>query len=59
MAKQTSASAPTKAVHFILQGKGGVGKSFVSAVLAQYFRSIGVAAKCVDTVGADRNLTHL
>lgn len=49
MAKQTSASAPTKAVHFILQGKGGVGKSFVSAVLAQYFRSIGVAAKCVDT----------
>jgi len=25
-------------VHLVLQGKGGVGKSFVSAILAQYFR---------------------
>lgn len=25
-----------KAVHFILQGKGGVGKSFIATLLAQY-----------------------
>lgn len=36
-------------VHFILQGKGGVGKSFVAATLAQYLRSIGREITCVDT----------
>ena len=35
---QTHPTAPTT-VHFVLQGKGGVGKSFVSAILAQYLRS--------------------
>lgn len=29
----------TNQVHFVLQGKGGVGKSLVSAILAQYFAS--------------------
>lgn len=37
-------------VHFTLQGKGGVGKSFVSALLAQYFQGIeGNTVKCIDT----------
>jgi hypothetical protein len=35
--------------HFVLQGKGGVGKSYVSAVLAQYFQHKGKPLHCVDT----------
>ena len=27
-----------KQIHFILQGKGGVGKSFIASLLAQYLR---------------------
>lgn len=39
-------------VHFILQGKGGVGKSFISAILVQYFqaRESGVQAYDTDPV---------
>jgi Mrp family chromosome partitioning ATPase len=33
-------------VHLVLQGKGGVGKSFVAAILAQYFRTKSVLVQC-------------
>lgn len=36
-------------VHITLQGKGGVGKSFVSALIAQYLRSKGQQPLCIDT----------
>jgi hypothetical protein len=36
-------------VHLVLQGKGGVGKSFVSAILAQYFRTKSPPVHCLDT----------
>jgi hypothetical protein len=37
-------------IHFILQGKGGVGKSFVSWTLAQYLQSLpNVNLLCADT----------
>ncbi len=36
-------------VHIVLQGKGGVGKSFISAILAQYFRTKTAAVHCMDT----------
>jgi cellulose biosynthesis protein BcsQ len=36
-------------VHGVLQGKGGVGKSFVSAILAQYFRTKSAPVYCLDT----------
>ncbi len=36
-------------VHFILQGKGGVGKSFAAALLAQYQKDAGRAQGLVDT----------
>ena len=36
-------------IHFILQGKGGIGKSFVAAMLAQYFDSKGADLKAFDT----------
>ena len=36
-------------VHMILQGKGGVGKSFIAATLAQYKASQGQKPLCIDT----------
>ena len=36
-------------VHIILQGKGGVGKSFIAAMIAQYKLSKGQKPICVDT----------
>jgi hypothetical protein len=36
-------------VHLVLQGKGGVGKSFVSSILAQYFRTKSAPVYCLDT----------
>lgn len=46
----TTATATTE-VHLILQGKGGVGKSLVAAILAQYFAHHQGRANvhCVDT----------
>ena len=38
-----------KQIHFVLQGKGGVGKSFVAALLAQYLKSTGNEVHCYDT----------
>lgn len=37
------------AVHLTLQGKGGVGKSFVSSLVAQYLLGKGEAITCIDT----------
>ena len=36
-------------IHIILQGKGGVGKSFIAATLAQYKASKGQKPLCIDT----------
>ena len=38
-----------KKLHLILQGKGGVGKSMIAAVLAQYKLAKGVDLLCIDT----------
>lgn len=38
-----------KNVHFTLQGKGGVGKSLVSSLIAQYLRAKGESVTVVDT----------
>lgn len=38
-----------KKVHFILQGKGGIGKSFVSTVIAQYIKQEDPDVLCLDT----------
>ena len=37
------------AVHVVLQAKGGVGKSYVATIVAQYFRSREWAVQCFDT----------
>lgn len=36
-------------IHFILQGKGGCGKSLIAAMLAQFFQSKGADLKAFDT----------
>lgn len=36
-------------IHMVLQGKGGVGKSFVAALLAQYLQDRGQRPICIDT----------
>ena len=36
-------------IHLILQGKGGVGKSFIATILAQYKRFKGQPTLCIDT----------
>ena len=45
----TEAAHASGAVHFVLQGKGGVGKSFVASILGQYFRERNKNVNCVDT----------
>jgi cellulose biosynthesis protein BcsQ len=45
----TQAANASGAVHLVLQGKGGVGKSFVASILGQYFRERNKNVKCVDT----------
>src|SRR5580692_8513213 len=47
--QQTSTNGAQASVHVVLQGKGGVGKSFVSAILAQYFRTKSAPVHCLDT----------
>ena len=58
-AKIDKNAKPTQpnAVHFTLQGKGGVGKSLVSSLLAQYFMSNeGSNVKCIDTDPVNQTL---
>src|ERR1700735_2759896 len=39
----------TSTIHLTLQGKGGVGKSLVASILAQYFRHHGREIHCIDS----------
>lgn len=45
-------------VHFVLQAKGGIGKSFVSTLLAQHVINATGAAKCFDTDQENTTFTH-
>ena len=44
---EISGNGTVASVHLVLQGKGGVGKSFVSAILAQYFRTKAAPVHCL------------
>lgn len=44
-------------IHMVLQGKGGVGKSFVSAIIAQYKASKGQTPLCIDTDPVNQTFT--
>ena len=45
-------------IHITLQGKGGVGKSLVASLLAQYFGEKGRVLRCVDTDPVNRTLAQ-
>src|SRR5690242_15353381 len=45
-------------IHITLQGKGGVGKSLVASLLAQYFGQKGRTVRCVDTDPVNRTLAQ-
>lgn len=36
-------------IHFVLQGKGGVGKSLIAVLIAQYLKRMGQKVICADT----------
>jgi hypothetical protein len=44
-------------IHFILQGKGGVGKSLVASLLCQYLQKKGSSLSAVDTDPVNKTLT--
>jgi dephospho-CoA kinase len=48
----------TNQVHFILQGKGGVGKSLIAAIVAQYFHGIGAPVNAIDTDPVNQTFTN-
>ena len=58
MAEQTNQNSHVDGVHFILQGKGGVGKSLVASFLGQYLRTTGVATRCIDTDPVNQTFTQ-
>lgn len=45
-------------VHFVVQGKGGIGKSFVSVLLAQYFLSKNANLRAFDTDQENTTFAH-
>ncbi|MFA1264071.1 conjugal transfer protein TraL (plasmid) [Xanthomonas axonopodis pv. fascicularis] len=45
-------------IHFILQGKGGIGKSFIAVMLAQFFKSKGADLKAFDTDQENTTFAH-
>ena len=45
-------------IHFVLQAKGGIGKSFVSTLLAQYLLQETGAVRCFDTDQENTTFTH-
>jgi hypothetical protein len=48
--------AQTPAIHMSLQGKGGVGKSVIASLLAQYWTARGHTVTCIDTDPVNRTL---
>ena len=45
-------------VHFVLQAKGGIGKSFVSSLLAQYLITETGSVRCFDTDQENTTFKH-
>ena len=64
MAKQSATGAEQErgdwisTVHLSLQGKGGVGKSLVASILAQYLGQRGKTVRCVDTDPVNKTLSQ-
>lgn len=48
----------TGSIHLTLQGKGGVGKSLIASILAQFFRDRGRDVRCIDTDPVNRTFAQ-
>ena len=49
-----------KTVHIVIQGKGGVGKTFIASILAQYYSEKNVApVHCFDTDPVNRSFSQI
>jgi CobQ/CobB/MinD/ParA nucleotide binding domain len=46
-------------VHFVLQGKGGVGKTFIASLLAQYYQEQDAPLVCLDTDPVNGSFTAI
>lgn len=44
-----AASSPARKVHAVMQGKGGVGKTYIASLIAQYLIEQGEPVVCLDT----------
>src|SRR5438552_9800285 len=55
---QNSTDVNGTAIHLSLQGKGGVGKSFVASILAQYLITRGHRVQCIDTDPVNHTLSQ-
>jgi hypothetical protein len=55
---QTPAANGDSTIHLTLQGKGGVGKSLVAAILAQFFKHSGRDVSCIDTDPVNRTFAQ-
>jgi hypothetical protein len=59
MSRSTTTSPMNgRAIHLSLQGKGGVGKSLVASLLAQYFICRGHGVRCLDTDPVNQTLSQ-
>ena len=58
MAKTSSNGSSSTSIHISLQGKGGVGKSLISAILSQYLLSKGLDVRCVDADPVNQTLSE-
>ena len=57
-ATQTTAENSDSTIHLTLQGKGGVGKSLIAAILAQFFKNSGRDVRCIDTDPVNRTFAQ-
>lgn len=53
-----ASNGTTGTIHLTLQGKGGVGKSLIAAVLVQYLRQTGLDVRCIDTDPVNRTFAQ-
>ena len=54
----SSDRTPKGIVHLSLQGKGGVGKSLVGSIVAQYYAHRGAEVQCIDTDPVNQTLSQ-
>jgi hypothetical protein len=59
IASASSAKTDRRKLHFVLQGKGGVGKTVVALLLSQCIQEKGEPVICVDTDPVNASLTSL